>query len=57
MSELFNDLNFVKVYLDDLLIHSREEKEHAAHVYQILSRLRENIISLNFEKSNFLPSK
>jgi len=40
MNRLLGDMPYVKVYLDDIIIHSRTVKEHAAHVRAVLSRLR-----------------
>uniref|UniRef100_A0A803SMA6 Gypsy retrotransposon integrase-like protein 1 n=1 Tax=Anolis carolinensis TaxID=28377 RepID=A0A803SMA6_ANOCA len=41
---VFRDLidQFVVIYLDDILIFSKDEKEHRQHVKQVLHRLRAN---------------
>lgn len=53
MQDMFKDLKFVKVYLDDLLIYSLTEEDHCQHVIVVLERLMKSEVSLNFEKSNF----
>ena len=54
MSMIFKDLNFVKVYMDDILIHSNSITEHKNHVISVLETLINNNISINFEKTIFL---
>jgi hypothetical protein len=53
MTNLFLDLEFVKVFLDDILIHSTSEAEHAQHLRQVFQRLQEANLTINLEKSNF----
>uniref|UniRef100_A0A803SL45 Gypsy retrotransposon integrase-like protein 1 n=2 Tax=Anolis carolinensis TaxID=28377 RepID=A0A803SL45_ANOCA len=44
MNDVFRDLidQFLVIYLDDILIFSKDEKEHRQHVKQVLHRLRAN---------------
>ena len=44
MDKIFRDLIgvYVVVYLDDILIFSENEEEHANHVREVLRRLSEN---------------
>jgi hypothetical protein len=44
---------FVIVYLDDILIFSRNIEEHRDHVRQVLQRLREHKLYANMEKCEF----
>ena len=44
---------FVFVYLDDILIFSRNPKEHRAHVHKVLQRLLENRLFVKAEKCEF----
>uniref|UniRef100_A0A3B3HTI1 Uncharacterized protein n=1 Tax=Oryzias latipes TaxID=8090 RepID=A0A3B3HTI1_ORYLA len=44
---------FVFVYLDDILIYSRDLDEHTHHVRQVLSRLLENRLYVKAEKCEF----
>ena len=57
MSSLFGHLNFVKVYLDDILIFSLDLKAHLSHLIKVFKIITLNKISINFAKSNFLPSE
>lgn len=40
MEELFRSLKFVKVYLDDILIHSEDWDQHTRHLTQVMNILR-----------------
>src|SRR6266566_9303128 len=44
MNELFWDLKdvYVVVYLDDILIYSKNREDHVGHVREVLKRLREH---------------
>ncbi|GBG68215.1 hypothetical protein CBR_g2766 [Chara braunii] len=44
---------FVVVYLDDILVYSKDAKEHADHLRKVLQVLREHKYKLNKEKSSF----
>jgi hypothetical protein len=41
------------VYLDDLVIYSKEQKEHVGHVELVLERLREYSLTLKRTKCTF----
>ena len=51
------DLDYTFIYLDDILITSANEEEHCLHLKEVLKRIKDNGISLNFEKSSFNKSK
>lgn len=53
LGEIFCDMEFVFIYIDDFLVASRDEEEHAAHLRRILNRLRENRLSLRLKKCLF----
>ncbi|KAF9761135.1 Transposon Tf2-9 polyprotein [Nosema granulosis] len=57
MNEKLSDLNFVKVFVDDILIYSQTPEEHLEHINAVLSRLSNEGISINFEKSSFMKSE
>jgi hypothetical protein len=44
---------FVVVFIDDILIYSKNEEEHAKHLRIVLTRLREHQVYAKFSKSAF----
>ena len=44
---------FVVVFIDDILIYSKNKKEHAEHFRIILTRLREHQLYVKFSKCDF----
>ena len=44
---------FVVVYLDDILIYSKNEEEHAVHLRLVLMKLREHRLYAKFSKCEF----
>ena len=56
MNNIFQDLiaeGIIVVYLDDILIFTRIEKEHAKAIWQVLQILQENKLFLHPEKCEF----
>lgn len=55
MNEVFREFlhNFVIVYIDDILIYSRNLADHRHHVKQVLQRLRQHHLYLKLEKCEF----
>ncbi|KAG0436925.1 Transposon Ty3-I Gag-Pol polyprotein [Dictyocoela muelleri] len=53
MMIFFGDLEYVKVFLDDVLIHSKSEEEHIEHLKTVMNILKQNQVAINFEKTNF----
>ena len=51
MDKLFNDWNFVFIYLDDILIASRSFSEHITHIMQVLQRLQEAGLKIKVKPS------
>lgn len=45
--------HFVFVYLDNILIFSKNEKDHVQHVRQVLQQLLENQLFVKAEKCEF----
>src|ERR1041385_9230985 len=45
--------NFVVVYLDEILIYSKNEEEHAEHLRLVLMKLREHHLYAMFSKCKF----
>ncbi|WVZ76613.1 hypothetical protein U9M48_024576 [Paspalum notatum var. saurae] len=53
-SVFMNELDkFVVVFLDDILIYSKDEKEHKEHLRIVLTRLREHKLYAKFSKCAF----
>ena len=50
MYQALGDLNFVKIYLDDITIHSKTFPLHVEHVSKVIGRLKEANLKLNGEK-------
>jgi hypothetical protein len=44
---------FVVVFIDDILIYSKNEEEHAKHLRIVLTRLREHQMYAKFSKCAF----
>lgn len=57
MNTLLGHFRFIKIYLDDIVIFSKNEKEHSEHLQEILSYLIKNNVSINFEKSTFFRTE
>jgi len=53
MNSLLNDLNFAFCYFDDILIASKDEKEHIAHLRIIFDRLQRAGMTINIFKCLF----
>ncbi|XP_060112868.1 uncharacterized protein LOC132585122, partial [Heteronotia binoei] len=55
MNDIFRDLldRFAIIYLDDILIYSRNPAQHAEHVRQVLQRLRAHGLYAKLEKCDF----
>ncbi|WVZ88867.1 hypothetical protein U9M48_035334 [Paspalum notatum var. saurae] len=55
-SVFMNELNkFVVVFIDDILIYSKNEKEHEEHLRVVLTRLREHKLYAKFSKEVGFP--
>ena len=53
MIDIFKDLPFVQVYLDDIVVYSPTEQQHQAHLRQVFQRLRGKKLKLNLHKCTF----
>ena len=49
--------NFVVVYLDDILIFSKDRDEHLRHLDLVLNRLHEEKLMINLEKCSFFVDR
>ena len=58
MTNLFKDYSaFVKVYLDDVIIHSKNAEEHLRHLDLVFERLRKYSFYTKLRKCKFLKDR
>ena len=59
MSRVFREyLNkFVVVFVDDILVFSKNEEEHALHLKEVLETLRAHSLKAKFSKCHFGEEK
>jgi len=48
---------FVVVFIDDILVYSENEQDHAEHLRVVLTRLREHQLYVKFSKCEFWLKK
>ena len=53
MDMVCQDLDFIFIYLDDILVASRNRKEHERHLRMLFQRLQQNGLVLNVAKCEF----
>jgi hypothetical protein len=58
MNDIFRDLLdvCVIVYLDDILVYSKNKEEHEQHLRQVLQRLKEHQLYAKLSKCTFFAS-
>ena len=56
MNRVFREFldQFVIIFIDDILIYSLIEEEHAEHLIRVLTTLREHELYAKYEKCRFL---
>ena len=57
MQKLFDDMPFVRVYIDDIAIFSHTEEAHLDHLRQVLERLRSNGFHASLKKCVFFTKE
>jgi hypothetical protein len=57
MDNLFRGLDFVFIYLDDILVASRSKEEHLEHLRAVFQVLQRGGLVINVEKSLFLQEE
>jgi hypothetical protein len=53
MGRLGAGMDFIFVYMDDILVASRDMESHLLHLQQLLEKLREFGLVLNLKKCQF----
>ncbi|KAG0438375.1 Transposon Ty3-G Gag-Pol polyprotein [Dictyocoela muelleri] len=53
MSKLLDHFDLVKIFMDDILIHSHSYEEHVTHLKSIFEIFQKNNVKVNFRKSKF----
>ena len=56
MNRVVKGLDFVLVYLDDILVFSKSEVEHEQHLRVVLELLRAGMLYANMSKCSFCAS-
>lgn len=54
MTRILGDLDYVAIYVDDIVIFSMTYEEHIDHVKEVIDRLTKSNLIINQEKSHFL---
>ncbi len=57
MNELLTDLNYVRVFMDDILVFSKSEIEHARHCQEVIKRIQDIGGTINREKSEIFKEE
>lgn len=57
METSFEGMPFVFIYVDDVLIFSKDEKEHLAHIAAVLERVEKCGIKLKWSKCEWLQKE
>ncbi len=57
MNTLFEGVEFVKIYLDDIIIFSPSIQEHKNNLKFVLKKLQDNGVGINFSKSHFFKKE
>ena len=53
MCEVFQDLKFVRVYMDDIVVFSKTMEEHLNHLAQVFARLSKKKLKIKLQKCDF----
>jgi hypothetical protein len=56
MNDVLQGLNFVSVYLDDILIFSKTPEEHISHIETVLNKIKEEGFYLKLAKCEFFQT-
>ncbi|KAF7489591.1 Retrovirus-related Pol polyprotein from transposon 17.6 [Sarcoptes scabiei] len=56
IEQLFGHLDFVRTYIDDILIFSKSEDDHVRHIEAVFSIIKDASLTINLDKSEFFKS-
>ncbi|KAG0439691.1 Retrovirus-related Pol polyprotein from transposon opus [Dictyocoela muelleri] len=57
INKLLGDIEHVKIYIDDILVHSYTISNHMKHLEYVLNRLFKHEASVNFKKSHLCQTE
>ena len=57
MNKVLNGLNFAMMYLDDIIIFSKNKSQHLEHLETVFSHLREARLKMKWSKCDFFKSE
>lgn len=57
VSRILGNLDFVEVFLDNILVHSLDEATHLLHIEQVLKILRDNNLTAKLTKCEFFAKQ
>lgn len=57
MKNMLEQCFYTKVFLDDVFFFSKDTEEHKAHLHSVLDILEREVVSINFEKSQFFKEE
>jgi Mg2+ and Co2+ transporter CorA len=54
MDQVFKGADFLKCYIDDVLVHNKGLLQHLAHLEELFKRLHEVNMKIHFKKCEFI---
>ena len=57
MDTMLSGLEFVRAYLDDILMNTQSAKQHKAHVHEVFKKIQGYRFNLKQESAIFLKKK
>ena len=57
MKNVLKTLEFVNIFIDDILIFSKNHNDHVKHINIVLDKLVENNVIINYKKSEFFKQE
>jgi ribonuclease HI len=57
MRNILGHLKYIRIFLDDILVVSKNETEHCSHLLEVLSILKTNNLTISFSKSSFFKEE